>query len=187
MMIIALGPAVLTFILVEIIYLNTIYNLEAGFFPALILSVLSFIATNIWLANIDTRRDFPEPNTWRIPAPQAIAVVKRILKTYSYGRNRWFITYEDRQAGEIHATLSFIDDSFADMRWLVPNGRIEKSIHAHISFVPLPDSSTEIILTWIVDAPISRFDCNCIIAETTNLINQNLADAQNSHHFCAVN
>ena len=187
MMIIATGPAVLTFILVEIFYLNTIYNLEAGFLPALILAVLAFIATNIWLANIDTRRDFPEATQWQMPAPQAIAVVKRILKTYSSGRSRWFIHYEDRQAGEIHATFSFIDDSYGDMRWLVPAGRIEKNIHAHILFIPKLDSTTEVVVTWIVDAPISRFDCNSIIADTTNLINQNLADAQHSRLISATN
>ncbi len=186
-MMIAMACAFISFILTEAIYLNTIYNLEAGFFPALIVAIISFICTSIWLANIDTRRDFPEPTYWRLPAPQAIAIVKRVLKTYCNGRSRWFINYEDRQAGEIQASISFIDDSYNDMRWLVPSGRIDKSIHAHFSFVPQPDSATEVILTWIVDSPISRFDCNCIIAEVTHSIHENLAHAQHSRHVSANN
>ncbi len=182
MMIIALGASFASFILVEVIYFNTIYNLEAGFLPALGVAFISFIAISIWLANIDTRRDFPEPTYWRLPAPQVISIVRRVLKTYSYGRSRWFITYEDRQAGEVHACLSFIDDSYTDMRWLVPNGRIEKNINVRISFEPKPDSATEVVLTWLVDSPISRFDCNWIISEVTNSINQNLADAQYSRN-----
>ena len=182
MMIIALGASFASFILVEVIYLNTIYNLEAGLLPALGVAFISFIATSIWLANIDTRRDFPEPTCWRLPAPQVISIVKRILKTYSYGRSRWFITYEDRQAGEIQASISFIDDSYADLRWLVPTGRIEKTINVQISIEAQPDLATEVVLTWLVDAPISRFDCNWIITEVTNSINQNLADAQYSRN-----
>ncbi|MDX2107118.1 MAG: hypothetical protein SFY67_12015 [Candidatus Melainabacteria bacterium] len=180
MMIIALGASFASFVLVEAIYLNTIYNLETGFLPALGVALISFMRTSIWLANVDTRRDFPEPTYWRLPTPQVISIAKRVLKTYSYGRSRWFITYEDRQAGEIHATLSFTDDSYSDMRWLVPTGRIEKSITVRISFEPKPDSATEVVLTWLVDSPISRFDCNCIIAEVTNSITQDLADAQYS-------
>jgi hypothetical protein len=175
---IATGAA--AFVIIEGIYLNTIYNLEAGFLPALGAAVVVGGATAAYLAHKDALRDAPAGIEYRVPAPLAIATVKRVLKTYYHGRYRWRINYDDKQSGEIQASMLLIDDSYSDMRWLVPSGRVEKTINAHISIIPKPKSVSELRLEWVVDAPLSRTDCNAIIDDTSNLIHQALSAAEAS-------
>lgn len=170
----------IAFLIVEGIYLNTIYNLEAGFLPAIGAAVIVGAATSIHLARRDAARDAPTPTKYNVPAPLAIATVKRVLKTYYHGRNRWRINYDDRQSGEIQASITLIDDSYSDMRWLVPSGKVEKSINAHIAIIPQPKSVSEVHIDWIVDAPLSRSDCNAIIDETSQLIHDALCAADAS-------
>lgn len=179
---IPVATGTVAFLIVEGIYLNTIYNLEAGFLPALGAALLVGAATSVCLARRDALRDAPATTRYRVPAPQAIATVKRVLKTYYHGRNRWRINYDDRQSGEIQASITLIDDSYSDMRWLVPSGRVEKSINAHIAIIPQPKSVSELHIDWVVDAPLSRTDCNAIIDETSQLIHQALNSAEASRH-----
>jgi len=177
----------IAFLVVEGIYLNTIYNLEAGFLPAVGAALFVGVATQVYLARSDARRDAPAPTRYRVPAPQAIAAVKKVLKTYYHGRNRWRVNYDDRHTGEIQASMLLIDDSYADMRWLVPTGRVEKTINAHISIIAKPKSVSELHIDWVVDAPISRSDCNAIIDETSDLIHEALAAIEANHSRATAN
>src|SRR6185369_8204780 len=126
---IPLAAAILTFFLVEGIFLQTIYNLEAGFLPAVGLGAVAAIAVQTVLARGALRRDNPEPCEYLVPRTKAFAIVKRIIRTYSYSFSRWRINFDDKLTGEIQASIHFIDDSWQDQRWLVPSGRLDRVIN----------------------------------------------------------
>jgi hypothetical protein len=168
----------LAFIVVEGFYLQTMYNLEAGFMPALVAGCLVGGWTSYQMARKDARRDAPGPAEYCVPLPVAIAAIKRVLKTYSSGRDRWHINYDDKQTGEIQASFHLVDDSFRELRWLVPSGRVDKNINLQLWLVPKPKSVTELHIRVAVDAPITRLDCNVVINETINLIDAALQSAE---------
>src|SRR6185437_10770967 len=102
---IPVATGVLAFIVVEGYYLHTMYNLEEGFMPAVIAACVVGGWTSYEMARADARRDAPEPAEYSVPLPIALGAIKRVLKTYSRGRDRWHINYDDKQTGEIQASF----------------------------------------------------------------------------------
>jgi len=166
------------FVLVEFVYLKTVHNLEAGFLPAVVVAFIIAVGTTVVQARCDHIRDNPEPLVYRVEAPLAIARIKRVLRTFYSGRHRWMVNYEDRDSGEIQASMFLVDDSFSEMTWLVPSGRVEKTINAEIRVTPGPGGASEVRISFVVDASYSRADCNEVIEKTLSRIDEALQDAQ---------
>lgn len=176
-----LGTAigVLTFFITEAFFFRFIHNLEAGFMPSVVLAIVAGIAFEVWLLELDENTYNPPAALYEIPMPQAIALVKRVIKTYYNGSRRWRLTYDDRMTGEIQASMTFFDDSYSDMRWLVPSGKVERIINLRAHVMTSDELGTRVQLNWAVESPLSRTDCNQIIHETTTLIHDELIEAQN--------
>lgn len=166
------------FVLVEFVYLKTVHNLEAGFIPALVVAFVVAIGTTVVQARYDLIRDNPDPLEYRVEAPLAIARIKRVLRTYYSGRRRWTINYEDRDSGEIQASMFLVDETFSEMTWLVPSGRVEKTINAEIRVSSGRGGVSRVTIVFAVDASYSRSDCNEVIDETLDQIEEALLDAQ---------
>jgi hypothetical protein len=173
-----LALGILTFFIVEAHYLNTIYNLEAGFAPGIGLGFVVCIAIEVWLACKDNKLYSPEPDIYRVSTPRAFGLIKRVLKSYYDGNRRWRINYDDRLTGEIHASMHFVDDSYSDMKWLAPKGRVERTINLQIFLTDQKKHGTVIELYWTVDSPLSRADCNLIIRDTSADIHNQLIEAE---------
>jgi len=122
--------------------------------------------------------DLPEPRSYNVSRPKAFAVVKRVLKISSHGSSRWRINYEDKHTGEIEASLYFVDDSWRDQRWLVPSGRLDRTISAYLLLTPGPGQSTTVRIDWTVHSLLSRTECDSIIRTMTYLFDHALSSMQ---------
>lgn len=175
---IQLALAILTFFIVEWIYLATIYNLEAGFLPAIGAGIVVAVITTVALTYLDNKKDNPPPDHYLLSRAQVLGVIKRVLKTYHFGYQKWRINYDDKNTGELQASIHFVDDSYRDHKWLVPSGRIDKTIVLYVQITSAPDRLIAVQLSFDVDSPLSRADANRIINEVTCDIHNDLLAAQ---------
>ena len=176
------GLAILAFFLTEGFYLVTQNNLEAGFLPALILAALAWLTATMCAARWADEKNHPKPRTYRVSMPRAFALVKSVLRRSYYGTARWRIHDDDPKAGCLHASINWSDDVDRDLRWLAPNGRLERMITLDCYLTANEDGTTTVQLNWTVDSPISAMQCYAAITQVSDCIDDELTNAEVMTH-----
>jgi hypothetical protein len=167
--------AVMSFFFIEALFWKFQNNLEAGFLPALLSALVAFSLAQFLACKWANRANNPHGFTCDLPMPLVFAEVKRTLKEYNNHATRWNITFDDPVTGNLHATFLFFDNTWNDMRDIIPEGRLERLITLDVTLHP-HEGSTTVCLYWHVKSPISAGDCYAVIAEVSDQIYTTLTD-----------
>src|ERR1700677_5313348 len=96
-----LGLAILSFFGIEFLALIAIRSLEVGFVPAIIGAIAVYFFAAKREATQNERTDNPPIEQFKLPAPNAYAIIKRVLRNFRYGERAWQITDDLRDTYEI--------------------------------------------------------------------------------------
>ncbi len=173
-----LGLAILTFFAAEFLVALTIQNLETGFFPSVFAGVLAYWFTASREQKIKLLLDHPALESYDMPIKDAYATVKKVLKTFHYGKRRWRLEHLEKSTYSMAAVSEWQDHSWKDHKILVPDGCLERKIILQLAFRRNCETKlTELGMKWHIDSPLGRAECNDVQAYTTDAIRTALKNA----------
>jgi hypothetical protein len=80
--------------------------------------------------------------------------------------------------GDIRASFQFFDNSWRDMRSLIPEGRLERLITLDVYLTANADGTTTVLLRWNVYSPVCAGECYAIVDETSREIHNSLRERE---------
>lgn len=169
---------IIAFFAIEGLYLCFINNLEAGFLPALIGSIFIFVLTHLIARNWAKQANAPATRTYSLPLPMVFAAIKGTLRRYRRQSTCWRIDDDSPMTGDIRASFQFFDNTWRDMRSLIPEGRLERLVTLDVYLTANADGTTTVLLRWDVYSPVCAGECYAIIDETSREIHNSLSERE---------
>lgn len=146
---------------------------------SLFAAAAAFIASSRRIARINFDRDKPQMCIYRMPAPQAYSLIKEILRTFRWGKRKWFIQNANDNTLSIRAISEWDDYSFKEYKFLAPEGSLSRQVILEISStVGSKPELANVELSWNIHSPLIRSECNGLQDFTKEAIKQVLEDSQ---------